>query len=575
MRRALVCSALLVLTVFARAEAAAPADGRTEAAYQALVSDYFAGEWRASPLSATANGLHDWDNQLDEVSAAAHARHALRLTEIADRLRALDGAQLTAMQRDDRDILAAEIDGQLLEEMTVQQWRHNPATYVDLVSGSVYGLVERDFAPLADRMRSAIARENLIPARLADAKRNLTDIPSVYVDMALENLDGAESFLSHDAPLAFAAVTDPELKARFAASTKAALAASDDYKAWLIAQKPNAHGSFVIGRANLQRLLASDMVDVPVDRVMAIGRANLAKDRADFLATSKLVDPANPAGALALVEKDHPDGAHLVSTAQGQLVALRDYIDAHHIVTLPSRLLPTAIETPAFQRAAIFGALDPPGPLETHSTTAYYLITPPDAGLPKAEQDKYLAYFNTSLLQNLSVHEVFPGHFVQFLFAKANPDWSMVRKTGHSYTATEGWAHYTEQMMLDEGLGGGDPRLRLSQLQDALLRDCRLVSSLGMHTGEMTLEQATAMMEQECFQPASVGPKEARRGTSDPGYFSYTLGKLEIIKLREDVRKKEGKDFSLAHFHDRFLNAGLVPIAVIRREILGSDGPVL
>ena len=179
------------------------------------------------------------------------------------------------------------------------------------------------------------------------------------------------------------------------------------------------------------------------------------------------------------------------------------------------------------------------------------------------------------MLQNLSVHEVFPGHFVQFLFAKANPDWSMVRKTGHSYTATEGWAHYTEQMMLDEGLGGGDPRLRLSQLQDALLRDCRLVSSLGMHTGEMTLEQATAMMEQECFQPASVGPKEARRGTSDPGYFSYTLGKLEIIKLREDVRKKEGKDFSLAHFHDRFLNAGLVPIAVIRREILGSDGPVL
>ena len=365
------------------------------------------------------------------------------------------------------------------------------------------------------------------------------------------------------------------LKAQLDASSAAATAALADYETFLKAKKPDAHGDFVLGRETLQRLLASDMVDVPVDQVMAAGRAQLAKDHAAFLATEKLVDPADPAGALALVEKDHPDGAHLVSVARDQLASLQAFIESHKILDLPSPMLPTVAETPAFSRALIFGELDSPGPLETHATKAYYFITPPDPNAPKAEQDSLLEYFNTALLQNLSVHEALPGHFVQYLFQRANPGWSIVRSTAGSYTATEGWAHYSEQMMLDEGLGGGDPRLRLAQLQDALLRDCRLVASIGMHTRAMTLAEATKMMAEQCFQPPSVAPKEARRGTSDPGYFSYTLGKLEILKLRADVQAREGKDFTLAHFHDRFLNAGLIPITVIRREILGADGPAL
>jgi uncharacterized protein (DUF885 family) len=238
-------------------------------------------------------------------------------------------------------------------------------------------------------------------------------------------------------------------------------------------------------------------------------------------------------------------------------------------------MLPTVAETPSFSRAEVFGELDAPGPLETHATKAYYFITPPDSHDPPAQQENLLEYFNRTFLQNLSVHEALPGHFTQYLFQRANPGWSLVRATSSSYTATEGWAHYTEQMMLDEGLGGGDPRQRLAQLQDALLRDCRLVASIGMHTRQMTLAEATTMMAEQCFQPPSVAPKEARRGTSDAGYYSYTLGKLEILKLRADVEAKEGKAFTLAHFHDRFLNAGLIPIGMIRREILGTDGPAL
>jgi len=569
MRRILACSAALALVFTVKAYAASPS------AYQAVVSDYFDGEWRASPTTATSAGLHDWDAQLDDVSAPAHARETARLTAILARLKAVDGAALSPIERDDRDVLAARIDGQLLQEQTIQPWRRNPATYVDLMTGGVYSLIERDFAPLPDRMRSVIAREQAIPAMLAAAKQNLADMPPVFVDIALENLDGATGFLGKDVPSAFADVNDPELKAQLGASTQAALAAVADYKAFLVTQKPNARGDFVLGRETLQRLLASDMVDVPVDQVMAAGRAQLAKDHAAFLETAKLVDPADPSGALALIEKDHPDGDHLISVARDQLASLQAFIDSHHIVDLPSSMLPTVAETPAFSRALIFGELDSPGPLETHATKAYYFITPPDPAAPKAEQENLLEYFNTALLQNLSVHEALPGHFVQYLFQRANPGWSLVRATAGSYTATEGWAHYSEQMMLDEGLGGGNPRLRLAQLQDALLRDCRLVASIGMHTRAMTLAQATTMMQQECFQPASVAPKEARRGTSDPGYFSYTLGKLEILKLRADVRAKEGAAFTLAHFHDRFLNAGLIPIAMIRREIMGADGPAL
>lgn len=568
MRRLALTSAAILLLACANAAAAAPS-------YQTIVRDYFAGQFKASPTFATSSGMHAHDCELDRVDAAAHAANVARLTAVRAQLLAVDAKTLSPIDRDDRDVLAAEIDGQLLGETTTQQWRHNPGTYVDLTTNAIYSLIERDFAPLPTRMACVIARENLLPKMLAEAQKNLTDMPPVFVDVALENLDGAIGFLKNDVPSAFVSVKDAKLQAQLAVSTKAALEAANAFKVYLVAQKPKAHGSFVMGRDALQRLLASDMVNVPVERVLEAGKAQMAKDRAAYLATEKLVDPKNPSAAPGEIEADHPDAAHLISTARDGLERLQAFINAHHIVTLPSQMLPTVAETPAFGRALVFGELDPPGPLETHATKAYYYITPPDPSAPKAGQEKLLAYFNRSFLQNLSVHEALPGHFVQYLFQRANPKWPMVRAMAQSYTATEGWAHYSEQMMLDEGLGNGDPKLRLSQLIDALLRDCRLVASIEMHTGQMTLDQATAMMEQQCFQSTAVAPKEARRGTSDPGYYSYTLGKLEILKLRDDMQKKEGKDFSLTRFHDRFLDAGLVPIAIIRRELMGQDGPVL
>ena len=562
-------------TVLALAATAAFCGAQAAPAYDAIVKAYIDAEAASHPVNATALGLHDGDSRMDAVSPAFHAAEVKRLHATLTQLAAVDAASLTAAQRNDRDILTAEIGGELLEEEHVQQWRHNPDVYVSLVTNGPYSLIAREFAPATTRLRAAIAREAAIPAIFAAAKQNLTNMPPVFIEIGLEDAGGAADFLGHDLPAAFTSVTDKKAQAQLAVTTKKAVAAVRDFSAWLKAQKPSAHGSFVLGPDNFKLLLASDMIDLSADQVLAAGRAQLQKDHDDFLAASRIVDPAKPADALKLLGADHPDGAHLIGTARSQLAMLHDFIAQKHIIDLPGQDLPKVAETPPFQRAIVFGEMDPPGPFETHATQAYYYITPPDLSKSKAEQDEYLAYFNNALLLNLGVHEALPGHFVQYLYMRANPDWSLVRKTGHSYTATEGWAHYSEQMMQSEGLLDNSPKLHLAQLQDALLRDCRLVASVEMHTHGMSLADAAKMMGDTCFQPPPVAYKEARRGTSDPGYFSYTLGKLMILKLRADVQAKEGKSFTLAHFHDRFLNAGLVPLKVIRREITGVDGPLL
>ncbi|MBS0274644.1 MAG: DUF885 domain-containing protein [Proteobacteria bacterium] len=561
------CSAALLLPAAAHAASAT-------ASYRAIVKDYFDAQWKLHPTAATATGLHSWDAQIDDVSAAAHAKEVTILKSLKARLQAIDGAKLSLTDRDDRDVLVGEIDRTLLEDETIQLWRHDPSTYVNLLTNAAFQLIERDFAPLPERMKNTIARENLMPAMLAEGEKNLSDIPPVYIDVALDNLEGGINFLSKDVPAAFKDVKDAALQKQLAESTKAVVAAAKDYKAWLIAQKPKAHGSFMIGREGLQKLLASDLVDAPVEKVLAAGEAQFAKDRADYLATEKLIDPENPQHAMDELEADHPDAAHLISTARDGLVSLQSFIEQHHILTLPSKMLPEVAPTPPFARAVIFGQTDAPGALETHATKVYYFITPPETNWPKARQDKLLSYFNRSFLQNLTVHESLPGHFTQYLFNHANPQWSMVRKTAGSYTTTEGWAHYSEQMMLEQGLSKGDAKVRLAQLNDALLRDCRLIGSIKMHTGQFTVAQDTDFLEKQCFQSPAVAPGEAKRGTSDPGYYSYTLGKLEILKLRADAMKQQGAKFNLTKFHDRFMNSGLVPVSIIRRE-MGVAGEAL
>ena len=318
------------------------------------------------------------------------------------------------------------------------------------------------------------------------------------------------------------------------------------------------------------------MVDIAPDDLLKIAYAQLRKDKLAMSEAARAIDPTAPTEAvLKRIRAQHPTAAALIPTATDDLVSLHAFVRDHQITTIPGNLVPNVEETPEFRRATTAAALDAPGPMEQHATQAFYYVTPPDKDLSPDKLEQYLEAYFFAGLKMISLHEVWPGHFVQYLTLRAHPEWRLARKLAHAYSTVEGCAHYAEQMMIEQGFGSGDPSLKLAQLQMALLRDCRFVAAIEVHTKGKSVDEAAQIFTEECGSPAPEARREAYRGTRDPGYINYTVGKLEILKLREDYRVKMGHKFSLTDFHDRLLGAGLPPIKIIRREILGKDGPIL
>jgi|HubBroStandDraft_1064217.scaffolds.fasta_scaffold00592_18 hypothetical protein len=557
--------------------AAAPAAQAEAPSFESFVKGYYAAEFAAHPVSATRAGIHDYDSRVDDLSAEGHARDMARLHAALRALAAISPKGLSDEDRDDREVLIGTIKGALLDGETIQYWRKDPGRYARVATAAVFELVHRDFAPAAERLRSAIAREKLIPGLLAAGKANLQHPPKAFVEIALRNLAGSINFFKNAAPTAFAAVEDAGLRAEFAATNDAAVAAFEDYRTFLQGALATADGQFALGpKLFVERLSDNEMVDLPVPKLREIALKRLHDDQAALKAAATLVDPGKPVDAVvAEIRREHPTAETLLATADDDLTGLRAFVVDHQIATIPGDLLPKVEETPGFQRATTSAAMDWPGPYEQHATQAFYYVSPPDDGLPPEKLEDYLRAYYYPGLDITSVHEVWPGHFMQYLSRRAHSEWSLARQLAHAQSTTEGWAHYTEQMMVEEGLGNGDPKLKLAQIEEALLRDCRFISSLAMHTQGKSVEDATQIFMKECGSPEPEARREAYRGTSDPGYLNYTVGKLEILKLREDYQKKMGAKFSLTDFHDRFLAAGLVPVKMIRRELMGKDGKLL
>ena len=543
-----------------------------------LVTSFYDGEFRAHPIAATSIGVHDYDAEVDDLSRDGQVKDTARLHTALDALTAIDPATLSAGDRDDREILINSIKGTLLDVETIRYWQKDPDVYVRSATSAVFNLVHRDFAPLAERLRSVIARERQIPMLLATGKANIEHPPRPFVDIAIRNVAGSITFLKIGAPATFAAVEDQELKREFTASNDSAIAAFEDYKTYLEQElKPKADGDFALGSDLFTKRMAyNEMVDTPPDRLLDIAYAQLHKDQAALSEAAREVDQTAPLEAvLKEIRAQHPTGDTLIPTARDDLAGLRAFVLDHHIATIPSDLLPKVEETPGFRRATIAAAMDPPGPLERRATQAFYYVTPPDAGLAPDKLEQYLEAYYFPGIEIISVHEVWPGHFLQYLTRRAHPDWSLARQMANSVSTREGWAHYAEQMMVDQGLGDGDPKLKIAQIEMALLRDCRFIASIEMHTKGKSVDDAMQVFTKECGSPEPEARREAYRGTRDPGYINYTVGKLEILKLRDDYRAKMGDKFSLTDFHDRLLAGGLAPLKIIRREMMGADGPVL
>ena len=436
------------------------------------------------------------------------------------------------------------------------------------------------------RLRAAIEREKQIPQVLVEARKNLKNPPHIYTEIALQQIDGLVSFFQSDVPTAFADATDADAKAEFAKTNAAVIDALKSYGEWMKSDLlPRSNGDFRYGADTYSKALAyNEMVDIPLDHLLQIGIDDLHKNQAEFARVAKEIDPTKtPQQELAELATMHPAPDKLLQTFHDRFDSELGFIRSHHIITVPSDVQPVLEETPPFMRATTQASMDPPGAFETHSTKAYFNVTLPDPKWDAAKTNEYMAAFNTGTIVSTSVHEAYPGHYVQFLWQSQFP--SNIRKLIGANTNIEGWAHYCEQMMLDEGYGkvvAKDEReeklIRLGQLQDALLRDARFVVAIRMHTGvggPLTIEQAEDFFVKEGYQARPIAEVETKRGTADALYLYYTLGKLEIMKLREDVKKKQGAAFNLQHFHDDFMHQGFAPIKVIRKTMLHDDSPVL
>ena len=554
--------------------------------WNAIVDEYFDQVYfKFTPTAGTSDGLHQYDSLLEDYSRAAVDREIAALHSFEKRFLAVDPKQLNETEAADRLILISFMRSNLLELETIRPWEKNPDIYSSGITNSVYSIMSRKFASEDDRLRSVVAREKLMPAVFAEARKNLQNPPKIYTEIALEQIPGSISFFQTDVPAAFAKATDAAVKAEFATTNAAVIAALQDYEKWMKDDLlPRSSGDFRIGAETFsKKLLYDEMVDTALDRLLEIGTADLHANQQKFNAIAKEVDPSKtPKQVLDDLGATHPAPDKLLQTFRDTFSSLIGFINEKHIVTIPSKVEPTLQETPPFMRALTTASMDTPGPFEKVATEGFFNVTLPAPGDTPEQIAGRMSEFNKGTIVSTSIHEAYPGHYIQFLWAPMFV--SKVRKLVGSNSNAEGWAHYCELMMLEQGYGQPgtgsaniqETRLiQLGQLQDALLRDARFIVGIQMHRGKMTFDEGVHFFETQGYQTHESGLTETKRGTADPTYLYYTLGKLEILKLRSDLQKKQGAAFSLEKFHNDFLRQGFPAIKIVRKTMLGDDSPAL
>lgn len=549
------------------------ASGSRDSAFTSLAREIIDDRMKRSPTAATDLGVHTYDDQLEDVSQSAIAAESQAMKEFRARLVAIDTAGLSLEQQLDRELLVRQMDGTILSLDVIKRWAKDPDSYSGGITNAAYVIMKRNYASPADRLKALIARERRMPANLAEARKNLSNPPKIYTEIAIEQIDGNISFFKGDVTAAFKSVTDAALQKEFKQVNDSVIAALQAYKTFLKNQLlPKSDGSYAWGAETYTRALAAnEMVDLSLDDLLRVAEEDRQKNEAAFQATAKQLDADRSADvALASIQQDHPPASKLLATTQGALDELRRFITDHHIITIPAGDPARVKETPPFMRSTTSASMDTPGPFEQAKLEGFYNMTLPDPRWSRAEQNDFMRQWYNAAIMNVSVHEVYPGHYLQFLYAKQFP--SDVRKVYGAATNSEGWAHYTEQMMFDEGFHATDPKYHMAQLQDALLRNVRFIVGIKMHTQHMTIAEATKLFETQAHQPRPVAISEAKRGTSDALYGYYTMGKLMILKLRDDYKRQHGADYSLQKFHDEFIKLGPLPLPLIRRQMLGAAG---
>jgi len=559
---------LTIIALFSHAtvRAAEPADK----VYSALAEQAIAASLAWRPLDATNIGLHAYDGKLPDYGKATVTSGTARLQTCLAELQRLDPSTLSPRNRYDRLIVLAGLKRDLFWLRDVRRYSRDPMPYIPDVA--VY--IQQNFAPPADRLKSVIAIENTLPGVFAAARENLEDTLSrPAVTEAIRNAQGAAEFFERDLVEAFRDVHDPSLQATFRTSTQVAARELRAYAEFLDKQKlPKSDQNYALGRDRYRRMLAGELVSLTPEALLEIGARELRREQERFAAAARAIDPNHkPVEVFAAIQHEHPTSASLIRDTAKNLEAIRQFLIDHDIITVPSNVRAAVQETPPYLRQA-FAMMCSPGPLEKNSSRAYYYVTPVESSWTDVQKSEWLTSFNYYTTDIVSIHEAYPGHYIHGLHLRAS---GVTRPEAvfASYAFTEGWAHYTEQLMLEQGFGaGGDAvraaKYRLAQSDEALLRVCRLCVSIRMHCLGMTVDEATRFFRDNCYYEAKPARTEAIRGTYDPEYLYYTLGKLQFLKLREDYRKQEGAAFSLRKYHDAALSHGTPPLRLLRQALL-------
>ena len=533
--------------------------------WDSYVNEFLEAYFVAHPDFAVRAGRHEFDGKLPDWSAEGFAKEAKRLHAEKDRAAGFQDSTLSERQRFEREYIASVIDADLFWIESAEWPFRCPQFYADSIDPDVY--VSREYAPLDQRLKAYTAYAKAMPTAIEQIRKNLrTPLPKTFVGIGHTTYGGLISFYEKDVPAIFASVKDEQLQKDFKEANNVAIKSMRDLNDWFTAQEPTATTSFALGGEKFSEMLkATERVDVPLNELAQIGRRDLDRNLAALKEACSTYAPGVSITECVAKAQSHKPTGGPVEIARGQLGDLKSFILEKKVVTIPGTEEAKVAEAPAYRRWN-FAYINIPGPYEKGLPSIYY-IAPPDPAWSQKEKAAYVPGVGSLLFT--SVHEVWPGHFLQFLHA--NRSSSKLGQLFVGYAFSEGWAHYTEEMMWEAGLGNNEPEMHIGQLLEALLRNVRFVSAIEMHTGKMTVEESEKMFLEEGYQDAANARQQAARGTFDPAYLNYTMGKLMIRKLREDWTATRGGKQAWQQFHDEFLKYGGPPIPLVRKAMLPGD----
>lgn len=548
-----------------------------DSSFQKIADDYLAGYLAWRPLTAVSLGLHNgYDGKTTNYSKPSLDSELSRLKSYDAKLAMVDTASLSPKQFIDYRILSGQVKEEIYTFEDLDRYSTNPMAYAGAVDVDSY--IKRNFAPLEERVGYIISTDKAVPAIVLAAKTNLKDsLPKPLIQTAVNMLQGDISFLKGDLLIALKDVKNDTLMAALKRANDTAIAACNDFVNWLQKEKlPKANNKYAIGEDNYKKmLLYGEGITMAPEQILAIGLKQLKAEQEEFNAAAHIIDPnKKPIDVYHDLQKEHPVADSLIPVAKERLEAIRQFLIDHKICTMPSEVRVQVKETPQYARATTTASMDEAGPFEAKATESFYYITPIDPTWTPQQKEDWLKQFDYYTSDNISVHEVYPGHYTQGLHLKAS-NASEIEKIFGSYAYVEGWAHYCEKMMIEQGYGADKDSIttakhRLAMSGDALLRICRLCVSIKIHCQAMSMEDGTKFLMNNWYQGEKPSSQEALRGTFDPGYLFYNVGKLEILKLREDYKQQEGANYSLQKFNDAMTDNGMPPIRLMR-EILLKD----